>query len=246
MATVFEVTRVHAATLALTRPILNAAATSDQIDHDVFAAQLDTQLAAGSAAWHTLHGVVRDLIEPGSRRMDPALRIAGSELLASLSEIVLDGTTIATPAAIIMRATPETVPALTEALATHHEMSAVVLDTLTHPGLRVDARAAQDYLHASVAFATDSDVGSPSRAWIDPHDLAARRQISLPQPLRADLCRLAHQANATTASLAESPAVRPARAQTPGPAESCSPARLRFPRLTAAPPRGPQAVTRSR
>ncbi|NHA68759.1 hypothetical protein [Phycicoccus flavus] len=199
LPTLFEVTRIQAATTAMTHRIMAAAASQGDLDALTFQEQLDAQLAAATSAWQILHTDLRDLTPPTARAIPDALHAAGGEVVAALAEIVIDGTALASTATIVDRSSPETLHAAAETLAASHDLAITVLDTVADGSLTVSARAAQAYLtHQQGPTVSES----PTRTWIDPRDLTAHRTIPLPPPVAVCLQRHASYVPNVTGGLA--------------------------------------------
>ena len=187
MANLCEITHVQSTTLALTRVLLNAAVARDVVDQAPVRAHVEPRLAAAQCAWGELHGTLRQLTRNAHRGVNRDLRMAGSELVLAFSDLVFDGTTVADPATIAGRVDlGRTVSTLAGAMDAPHHASLLLFDAALDPRSRVDANAAQHLI--SQLSAAAGEVTSPDDCWIDPRDLAARRDITPPAPVRGLIC----------------------------------------------------------
>lgn len=201
MANLCELTHVQSTTLALTRVLLNAAVTRDVVDQATVRAHVEPRLAAAQCAWGELHATLRQLTKHPHRTVSRDLRLAGSELVLSLSELVLDGTALADPATIAERVDlGRTVSVLAGAVDAPHQASLLLLDAALDPRSRVDANAAQ-HLISRLAEAA-GDLSSPQDCWISPRDLAANRDITPPPPVRGIITSQVESVRTTSRTLA--------------------------------------------
>ena len=105
----------------------------------------------------------------------------------ALTELALDGTSIADPATLNERVRSSDVPrTLVRALATHPDAAQILLDAALDPRTRVDARAAQRVI---TGLAKSPQTSSPDEPWVSPRDIAIGRDVSLPAPIRGALLR---------------------------------------------------------
>lgn len=228
LSVLLEVTRVQAATMAISRVVLEAAADRGRVDADRFREQTSPQLVASEAAWGALHHELNELSGPFEAGIPAELRTAGSELVLGLAEVVLDGAVPASAATVALRTAPAALAGIEDSFGASSELSSVVKEALAAPSLIVSARAAQARLKARSAETWE---GSPQHAWLDPQDLAADRQVPAPAPLVAQLQRQAHHLCCVTATLATIPPVHrpdagvPAAGRLSGPAQTPSVAR---------------------
>ena len=208
MANMAELTRVQTHTLAMTRTILDAAASLGVLDAPAYDARLQPHLTAAESAWGTLHATVRDLTSHTHRTVTPGLRAAGSEVAHALSEIVMTGTTLADPATIATRVhLPATTATLLGALEAPHQISLLLHDAALHPATTVSARAAQQLLTPLEAGRKPPGIERPDAAWVDPRALVADRPVPPPPPVRELIRAQLH--HVSTASHAMSNAATP-------------------------------------
>ncbi len=115
-------------------------------------------------------------VRPGS-----GLLLAGNELRAAMREITHDATGLDAPAAMAARVDLEaTARVLHRSVAASPDLAQAVNEALQDPQLTVSARGA----HAVAA----EHLGAPRAApWVDPTDVATRREVALPQPVRTVL-----------------------------------------------------------
>ena len=187
LGNIVELTRVQSATIALSHLLLQGAADAGVIDASTYRTRLAPRLTEAASAWSGLHATVRDLTSRGNRHVARDLRVAGSELMNALSELALDGTSIADSAALEERARSSDVPrTLVRALATHQDASQILLDAALDPRTRVDARAAQRVI---TGLANSPQTSSPHEPWVSPRDIAIGRDVALPAPIRGALLR---------------------------------------------------------
>lgn len=201
MANLCELTHVQSTTLALTRVLLGAAVARDVVDQAPVRAHVEPRLAAAQCAWGELHGTLRQLTKNAHHSVNRDLRVAGSELVLAFSDLVLDGTTVADPATIAGRVDlARTVSTLAGVMDAPHHASLLLFDAALDPRSRVDANAAQ-HLISQLSDPT-GEVTSPDDCWIDPRDLAARRDITPPAPVRGLICAQMETVRATSRTLA--------------------------------------------
>ena len=208
MANLAELTRVQTHTLAMTRTVLDAAASLGVLDAPAYRARLLPRLTEAEDAWGTLHATVRDLTSHTHRHVNPDLRAAGSEVAHALSEIVMTGTTLANPATIATRVhLPATTATLLGALEAPHQTSLLLHDAALHPTTTVSARAAQQLLTPLEAGRKPLGIERPEAAWVDPRALVADRAVPPPPPVRELIT--AQLRNVTTSSNSMSCAATP-------------------------------------
>ena len=240
MANLCELTLVQSTTLALTRVLLNAAVARDVVDQAPVRTLVE-RLAAAQCAWGELHGALRQLTKHAHRAVSRDLRLAGSELVLAFSDLVFDGTAVADPATIAGRVDlGRTLSTLAGAMDSPHQVSLLLLDAALDPRSRVDANAAQ-YLISQLSDAA-GEVASPRDCWIDPRDLAARRDITPPAPIRGIISAKVEAVRATSRTLAAGASPLVAAAAPTG-THSDEPARLHPDRERGGPSR-PHPVTR--
>lgn len=216
MANLAELARVQTHTLAMTRTVLDAAASLGVLDAPAYHARLQPHLTSAEDAWGTLHATVRDLTSHTHRTVTPDLRAAGSELAHALAEIVLTGTTLADPATIATRVhLPATTATLLDSLDAPHQASLLLHDAALHPGVTVSARAAQQLLTPLEAGRKPPGIERPDGAWVDPRALVADRPVPPPPPVRELIKAQLH--HVSTASHGMSCAAIPWTAPTPQP-----------------------------
>jgi len=214
MANLAELTRVQTTTLAMTRTVLDAAASLGVLDAPAYHARLQPSLTATASAWGTLHATVRDLTSHTHRSVNPDLRAAGSEVAHALSEIVMTGTTLADPATIATRVhLPATTATLLSALEAPHQISLLLPDAALHPATTVSARAAQQLLTPLESGRKPPGTERPDAAWVDPRALVADRAVPPPPPVRELIA--AQLRDVSTCSYATSSAATPLTAPTP-------------------------------
>jgi hypothetical protein len=243
MANLAELTRVQTHTLAMTRTVLDAAASQGVLDAPAYHARLQPHLTSAESAWGTLHATVRDLTSHTHRSVTPGLRAAGSEVAHALTEIVMTGTTLADPATIATRVhLPATTATLLSALDAPHQTSLLLHDAARHPATTVSARAAQQLLTPLEAGRKPPGAERPDAAWVDPRALVADRPVPPPPPVRELLN--AQLRDVTTSSHAMSSAATPLTEPTP-----TLPPQKRQARHSGsiqAPARGPSAAATAR
>ena len=240
-----ELTRVQSATIALSHLLLQGAADAGVIDALAYRTGLAPRLAEAASAWSDLHATVRDLTTAGNRNVARNLRVAGSELVQALTELALDGRSIANPATLTERVRSSDVPGtLVRALATHTDAARILLDAALDPRTRLDARAAQRVI---TGLATSPQTSSPHEPWVSPRDIAIGRGVPIPPPVRGALLReisAVERASVTVATavagLDNTALVAPSEAET---ANENGPARVFHPAV-AAPQTGTHGVTR--
>lgn len=187
LGNIVELARVQSGTIALSHLLLQGAADAGVIDASTYRTRLAPRLTEAASAWSSLHATVRDLTCSGNRQVARDMRVAGSELIDALSELALDGTSIADRAALGERARSSDVPrTLVRALATHQDASQILLDAALDPRTRVDARAAQRVI---TGLANSPQTSSPHEPWVSPRDIAIGRDVALPGPIRGALLR---------------------------------------------------------
>lgn len=189
LGALLEVSRVQAASTAMTRTILAAATTGARTGMTLPEADVDGALAAAASAWQSLHAEVRSLTALADRSASPTLTAAGAELIASFSEVLTTGTEVSTPANIREAISPGGVDALARTLPAQVDLATVAVDTLTSEPFTVSARTAQDFVRR---LETPAARGS-LHAVVAPEDLAAERAVPLPLEVRDVLIhRAAH------------------------------------------------------
>jgi hypothetical protein len=243
MANLAEVTRVQTHTLAMTRTVLDAAASLGVLDGPAYHSRLQLHLAATESAWGALHATVRDLTSHTHRSVTPDLRAAGSEVAHAISEIVLTGTALADPATIATRVhLPATTATLLSALDAPHQTSLLLQDAALHPATTVRARAAQQLLTPLEAGRTPPGTVRPDAAWVDPRALVADRAVPPPPPVRELINAQLRDVNMTSHALscAATPLIPPAPARPPRERKA------RLPGALQARPRGPSAADSAR
>ena len=187
LGNIVELARVQSGTIALSHLLLQGAADAGVIDASTYRTRLAPRLNEAASAWSSLHATVRDLTSSGNRHVARDLRVAGSELMNALSELALDGTSIADRAALEEQARSSDVSrTLARALATHQDASQILLDAALDPRTRVDARAAQRVI---TGLANSPQTTSPHEPWVSPRDIAIGREVALPAPIRGALLR---------------------------------------------------------
>jgi hypothetical protein len=240
MANLAELTRVQTHILAMTRTVLDAAASLGVLDAPAYHARLQPRLTAAESAWGTLHATVRDLTSHTHRSVTPDLRAGGSEIAHALSEIVMTGTTLADPATIATRVhLPATTATLLSALDAPHQTSLLLHDAALHPATTVSARAAQQLLTPLEAGRKPPGTERPDAAWVDPRALVADRAVPPPPPVR-DLIS-AQLLHLRTTSQAMSSAATPLTA--PHATRPPQERKARHPGARHTRPRGPSAAT---
>ncbi|WP_156996815.1 hypothetical protein [Knoellia aerolata] len=220
MATLVELTRVQTSLLAVTRVVLNAASMFDIADTHLDSTQLEPQLTAAESAWGFLHSTLRDLTANRHRAATVQLRSAGAELVHALTELVLDGTSVAEPATIAARIdVAATARTLAGALVAPHHKSALLLDAALHDGTRVSARGAQQLLTRLAGVPGSGVSASPQQSWLDPADVTAGRDIPPPAPIREAISHNIHTVDARSSLLAAAAiaATTPSRRPLPDP-----------------------------
>ena len=243
MANLAELTRVQTHTLAMTRTVLGAAASLGALDAPAYHARLLPRLTEAEDAWGTLHATVRDLTSHTHRNVTPDLRAAGSEVAHALSEIVMNGTTLADPATIATRVhLPATTATLLSALDAPHQTSALLHDSALHPATTVSARAAQQLLTPLEAGRKPPGTERPDAAWVDPRALVADRAVPPPPPVRELINARLRDVTMTSHALscAATPLIPPAAARPPRERKA------RLPGALQARPRGPSAAASAR
>ena len=200
MANLCELTHVQSTILALTQVLLNAAVARDVIDEAPVRAHVEPRLAAAQFAWGELHGTLSQLTRNPHRAVSRDLRLAGSELVLALSELVFDGTAVADPATIAARADlGRVVSVLAGAMDAPHQTSLLLLDAALDPRSRVDANAAQHLISRLYDLA---DELAPEDCWIDPRDLVTHRDITPPAPVRGVISAQVECVRASSRTLA--------------------------------------------
>jgi hypothetical protein len=243
MANLAELTRVQTHTLAMTRTVLDAAASLGVLDAPAYHARLQPHLTAAESAWGTLHATVRDLTSHTHRSVTPDLRAAGSEVAHALSEIVMTGTTLADPATIATRVhLPATTATLLSALDAPHQTSLLLHDAALHPATTVSARAAQQLLTPLEAGRKPPGTERPDAAWVDPRALVADRPVPPPPPVRELINAQLRDVSTTSHAMssAATPLTAPAQARPPQRTKGPTPGALQ------ARPRGPSAAATAR
>jgi hypothetical protein len=239
MANLAELTRVQTHTLAMTRTLLDAAASLGVLDGPAYHARLQPHLTAAESAWGTLHSTVRDLTSHTHRTVSPDLRAAGSEIAHALTEIVMTGTTLADPATIATRVhLPATTATLLSALDAPHQTSLLLHDAALHPTTTVSARAAQQLLTPLEAGRKPPGTERPDAAWVDPRALATDRPVPPPPPVRELLNAQLRDVSTTSLSMSSAATALTAPAQARPPVER----RVRPPGARHTRPRGPSAA----
>ena len=216
MANLAELTRVQTHTLAMTRTVLDAAASLGVLDAPAYHARLQPRLTEAESAWGTLHATVRDLTSHTHRSVTPDLRAAGSEVAHTFSEIVMTGTTLADPATIATRVhLPATTATLLGALEAPHQISLLLPDAALHPTTTVSARAAQQLLTPLEAGRKPPGIERPDAAWVDPRALVADRPVPPPPPVRELIRAQLHHVSTTSHAMssAATPLTAPAQAR---------------------------------
>ncbi|MBM6402157.1 hypothetical protein [Phycicoccus sonneratiae] len=220
MANIFEVSRVQASTIALTHLLFDAAGGCGAIDAGAYRANLQPVLAAAESAWGALHFVARDLTSMAPRLVARDLRLAGTQLVHALTQLALDGTSVATQTLLSERiASNHLLATLVSALESHRDSAQVLMDAVLDPRLGIKADAAQRVL-ADLASG-NREALSPQEPWIDPRDIALGRQVPLPAPVRGALIRHVEIIDSAsrrlaTASVDTSQPVQPPRTQDQG------------------------------
>ena len=243
MANLAELTRVQTHTLAMTRAVLDAAASLGVLDAPAYHGRLLPRLTEAEDAWGNLHATVRDLTSHTHRSVTPDLRAAGSEVAHALSEIVMNGTTLAEPATIATRVhLPATTATLLSALDAPHQTSLLLHDSALHPATTVSARAAQQLLTPLEAGRKPPGTERPDAAWVDPRALVADRAVPPPPPVRELINARLRHVNMTSHALscAATPLIPPAAARQPRERKA------RLPGALQARPRGPSAAASAR
>jgi hypothetical protein len=179
MANLAELTRVQTHTLAMTRTVLDAAASLGVLDAPAYHARLQPHLTSAESAWGTLPPSGTD--QPHPPNVAPDLRAAGSEVAHALSEIVASRHHPGDPATIATRVhLPATTATLLSALDAPHQTSLLLHDSALHPATTVSARAAQQLL-------------TPLEAGRKPPGTERRRRLGRPRALVADARALHHR-----------------------------------------------------
>lgn len=201
MGTLLEISRVQAASTAMTRAVLAAVDGGSWHGTTSMTSEIDAGLAAVAAAWQTLHADVRTATDVADRAMAPELAAAGAELIAAFSEVLTIGTENASATAIRQATSTNVVVALTEAVATHVDLATAVVDTVTSEPLELSARAARD-------FARRVDLTAPNgslRAIVTPAGAVPDRRAALPPELRDVLLHRATHVRRLVGSLSSTP-----------------------------------------
>lgn len=182
-----EVVRVQGAILAMGRVLMAVAAQHGAVDRDEYRDAIAPRMLAAEMRVGEVCEMVQDLAARGAGCLDQRLARAGSEVLLAHTELVLDGTAVASPVAIARR---------TDLCATSSDVAGAIpaaigvltqLGTsLTDPELATHAVGLQQLINR-----LEGQQGvrhhSPETPWVDPRDLALGRAVAPPDWLRAEL-----------------------------------------------------------
>ncbi|MGG5258680.1 hypothetical protein [Phycicoccus avicenniae] len=211
LGTLMEVSRVQAASVAMTRAVLVALCTGDEDDRTSPASVVDEPLASAAGAWQSLHADVRDVTHLADRVTRLELAAAGAELVAAFSEVLTTGTENAS-IRMIRRATGEdTAAALLGSLTSQVDLATVVVDILAGEPLGVTARTARQFARR---FEVDA-LGTALQAMVTPQDLAADRTVPLPPEIRDALIHRAAHVRRVAAFVSSIPFVHRPVGETP-------------------------------
>ena len=94
---------MQGAVLAMGRVLLAVAAQHGAIDHDGFRDAIAPSMLEVEARIGEVREMMQDLAARGAGCLDQRLACAGSEVLLAHTELVLDGTAVASPVAIARR-----------------------------------------------------------------------------------------------------------------------------------------------
>ncbi|MBT9257483.1 hypothetical protein KMZ32_16310 [Phycicoccus sp. MAQZ13P-2] len=198
LGTLLEISRVQAASTAMTRAVLAAV---DDGSRQCTTSEIDAGLASAAAAWQTLHADVRTATDVPDRAIAPELTAAGAELIAAFSEVLTIGTENASAAAIRRATSTNVVSALSGAVAAQVDLATAVVDTVMSEPLELSAHAARD-------LARRVDLTAPNgslRAVVTPAGAAPDRRAALPPELRDVLLHRATHVRRLTGSLSSMP-----------------------------------------
>ncbi|QIX26970.1 hypothetical protein ncot_10440 [Nocardioides sp. JQ2195] len=174
--------------------------------------RLNPAVVEADQAWSNLASRWGDLTLPHAR-LDPDLMCAAAEVRAAYRELTHDATTMASLTTIATRPGLErgTMASL-RSLESGSELSYVMVEKASTPGLTGPARAVSIRAHNDVEAGLATPPAEGDVVWVSPADILARRTILIPPPVRESL----RAASATTAAASCAAAAVATVGQVPG------------------------------
>lgn len=194
-----EIMRVQGAILAMGRVILRVAASQGLVNRSGRDDALTPVLTTTESRVQTLQSIIQDLASRRGGGLDARLALAGSEVVLAHTELILDGATVASPAAIARRTDLEAtardvVDALPAALGILNQLDSLVAD----PTFTTSAAGLQQLINRLEA-PKGLRLESPSTPWVDPRDLALGRMVKPPTWVKTEIANAIGAATAGTA-----------------------------------------------
>ena len=182
-----EVVRIQGALLAMGRVLMGVAAQQGAIDRAGFRDLVAPRWLELEGRVGDVRAMVQDLATRGAGGLDARLARAGSEVVLAHTEIVLDGTTIASPAEIARRSDLHVSSTqIADALPAAAGVLTQLGTSLSDPAFTTNAAGLQQLINR-----IEGEKGlrheSPTTPWIDPRDLALGRVVAPPDWIRAEL-----------------------------------------------------------
>ena len=182
-----EVVRVQGALLAMGRVLMGVAAQQGAIDRAGFRDHLAPRWLELEGRVGEVRAMVQDLAVRGAGGLDARLARAGSEVVLAHTEIVLDGTTIASPAEIARRTDlRETSIDVASGLSAAAGVLTQLVTSLSDPAFTTNAVGLQQLINR-IEGQNGLHHESPTTPWVDPRDLALSRAVAPPDWIRAEL-----------------------------------------------------------
>lgn len=182
-----EVVRIQGALLAMGRVLMGVAAQQGAIDRDGFRDLVAPRWLELEGRVGDARSMVQDLATRGAGGLDARLARAGSEVVLAHTEIVLDGTTIASPAEIARRTDLRTTSIdIASGLSAAAGVLTQLATSLSDPAFTTNAVGLQQLINR-IEGQNGLRHESPTTPWVDPRDLALSRAVAPPDWIRAEL-----------------------------------------------------------
>lgn len=182
-----EVLRIQGAILAMGRVLLGVAAHGGVVDSGGFQDEVAPRLLEVEARIGCVQNLFRDLAFRGAGPLDERLSASGSEVVLAHTELILDGSSVASPSVIARRTdlkvtARDVLGALPAAVGVLNQLGT----SLSEPDLVLQAIGVQQLINRLEAR-KGLQHESPAVPWISPRDIALGRPVKPPDWIRAEL-----------------------------------------------------------